>query len=65
LTETIDVAGADAPIERKVRAVPGGLHVWLDGSDEVTVRIGIGPEPEPEPEPPAKSKAGPKAKEKT
>jgi YbbR domain-containing protein len=50
LTETIDVAGADAPLEKKVRAIPGGLHVWLDGEKEVTVRIAIVPEPAPEPE---------------
>jgi YbbR domain-containing protein len=49
LTETIDVAGASAPIERKVKAAPGGLHVWLDGPAEVTVRIAVVPEPPPEP----------------
>ena len=54
LTETIDVAGADAPLERKVHATPGGLHVWLDGGNEVTVRIDVLPTPEPEP--PAKAK---------
>jgi YbbR domain-containing protein len=49
LTETIDVAGASEPFEKKVRATPGGLHVWMDGANEVTVRIGITPAPEPEP----------------
>jgi YbbR domain-containing protein len=49
LTETIDVTGANAPLERKVKAAPGGLHVWLDGPTEVTVRIEILPEPPPEP----------------
>jgi len=48
LTETIDVAGAVAPLEKKVRATPGGLHVWLDGANEVTVRIDVAPIPEPE-----------------
>jgi YbbR domain-containing protein len=65
LTETIDVSGADAPLERKVRALPGGLHVWLDGAEEVTVRIDVAPIPPPEPAPPApKGKAKPKGKEK-
>jgi YbbR domain-containing protein len=50
LTETIDVAGASAPLEKKVRAIPGGLHVWLDGEKEVTVQIAIVPEAAPEPE---------------
>jgi YbbR domain-containing protein len=49
LTETIDVTGANAPLERKVKAAPGGLHVWLDGPTEVTVRVAIVPEPVPEP----------------
>jgi YbbR domain-containing protein len=58
LTETIDVTGANAPLERKVKAAPGGLHVWLDGPGEVTVRVAIVPVP-PEPAaavPPAKRK---------
>jgi YbbR domain-containing protein len=52
LTETIDLTGANAPLERTVRALPGGLHVWLDGAEEVSVRIEIVPQPEPEPEAP-------------
>jgi YbbR domain-containing protein len=48
LTETIDLTGAVLPIERKVRVLPGGLHVWLDGADQVTVRIDVVPIPEPE-----------------
>ena len=59
LTETIDVAGANAPLERKVHATPGGLHVWLDGGNEVTVRIEILATPEPPP--PAKAKRKGKA----
>jgi len=61
LTETIDVAGANAPLEKKVRATPGGLHVWMDGENEVTVRIAIVPAPEPE----ATAPATPKRKAKT
>ena len=60
LTETIDVAGANAPLERKVHATPGGLHVWLDGGNEVTVRIEILATPEP-PAPPAQAKRKGKA----
>ena len=56
LTETIDVAGADAPIEKKVHATPGGLHIWLDGGNEVTVRIEVAPVPSPEAQAPVKSK---------
>ena len=61
LTETIDVTGANAPLERKVHALPGGLHVWLDGTEEVSVRIEIVPEPAPAPEAPkGKSRRKPK-----
>src|SRR4029453_1612791 len=56
LTETIDVAGATPPLEKKVKTTPGGLHVRFDGGNEVTVRIDIVPIA-PEPEPPAKSKS--------
>jgi len=52
LTETIDVAGANEGLEKKVRAMPGGLHVWLDGDAMVTVRIPIVPIPEVAPPPP-------------
>jgi YbbR domain-containing protein len=57
LTETIDVADANAALEKKVRAIPGGLHVWLDGDEVVTVSIAIVPVPTTEaapPEPPAR-----------
>ncbi len=47
LTETIDLTGATAPLERKARVLPGGLHVWLDGADEVTVRVDVVPISEP------------------
>ena len=52
LTETIDVADARETLEKKVRAMPGGLHVWLDGDEAVTVRIEILPVPVPVLEPP-------------
>ena len=56
LTETIDVAGASAPIDKKVKAMPGGLHVRFDGGSEVTVHIPVVPLPPPEPEPKAKGR---------
>jgi YbbR domain-containing protein len=59
LTETIDLTGANASFERTVRALPGGLHVWLDGAEEVSVRIEIAPQPELEA---PKGKAGGKEK---
>ena len=59
LTETIDVTGANAPLERKVHALPGGLHVWLDGTEEVSVHIEIVPAPAPE-APKGKSRRKPK-----
>lgn len=64
LTETIDVAGTNAPLEKKVRTTPGGLHVWLDGENEVTVRIEILPVPVPVPPPDAPAKAKTKRKGK-
>ena len=54
LTETIDVGGANASFEKTVRAMPGGLHVWLDGDEMVAVRIEIAPVPEPETPPPVR-----------
>jgi YbbR domain-containing protein len=45
LTETIDLTGASVPLVRKARVLPGGLHVWLDGADEVTVRVEVLPIP--------------------
>jgi YbbR domain-containing protein len=51
LTETIDLSGANAPFERRVNALPGGLHVWLDGPGEVSIKVDVAPEPPPEPEP--------------
>lgn len=60
LTETIDVAGANAALEKKVKAMPGGLHVRLDGESEVLVQIPIVPVPEPE----SPAPAGPKRKVK-
>jgi YbbR domain-containing protein len=62
LTETIDVAGANSTIERKVKAMPGGLHVRIDGDPEVTVRIPIQPA---EPEEAATSPATPRRRSRS
>ena len=49
LTETIDVTGATATIERTVGAVALGQHAWLAPNQEIRVRAEILPEPLPEP----------------
>ena len=43
VTETIDVAGLQAPIDREVRLSLGGGHVWMEESRPVRVRIPIEP----------------------
>jgi YbbR domain-containing protein len=53
LTETIDVTGAQAPIERKVRVSLRGRNVWIDDGGDITVRVDVAPE-----EPPAEEKTG-------
>jgi YbbR domain-containing protein len=41
VTETIDVAGATAPIEKEVRVLTGAGHVWADQPRSVKVRVAI------------------------
>jgi YbbR domain-containing protein len=41
VTETIDVSGVEAPVEREVRLSLGNGHVWLEENQPVTVRIPI------------------------
>ena len=43
VTETIDVSGLDAPVERAVRLSLRSDHVWMEESQNVTVRIPIEP----------------------
>ena len=43
VTETIDVAGLQTPIDREVRLSLGGGHVWMEESQPVRVRIPIEP----------------------
>jgi YbbR domain-containing protein len=59
-TETIDVSGATASVEKEVRVSAGPGHVWPDAPGVVTVRVVVEEEPpEPPPAPPA-PKAEPK-----
>ncbi len=41
VTETIDVSGEDAPLEREVRLSLGSGHIWMEENQPVTVRIPI------------------------
>jgi YbbR domain-containing protein len=41
VTETIQVAGLDAPLEREARLSLGSEHVWMEESRPVTVRISV------------------------
>lgn len=43
VTETVDVSGLDAPVERQVKLSLGGDHVWMEKDEPVTLRIGIEP----------------------
>jgi YbbR domain-containing protein len=43
VTETIDVTGLDAPLEREVRLSLRNDHVWMEESQTVIVRIPIEP----------------------
>jgi len=48
VTETIDVAGLAASVERQVRLSLGSDHVWREEQGTVTVRIQVDPEPSPD-----------------
>jgi YbbR domain-containing protein len=48
VTETIDVGGLEAPVERQVKLSLGSDHVWMEDDALVTVRIGIEPVAPPE-----------------
>jgi YbbR domain-containing protein len=48
MTETVDLTGARAPVERTVRPAVVGRHVWLDGRGEVRIRVEVAPENEVE-----------------
>jgi hypothetical protein len=53
-TETIEVAGLTAPVERDVRLSLGNSeHVWPEETGSVKVRVEVAPIPQPpEEEPP-------------
>jgi YbbR domain-containing protein len=58
-TETIDVNGATAPLEKEVRIATGAGHVWAESPQVVKVRVAvemIPPEPPPPPPPDPKAK---------
>ena len=42
-TETIDVNGLEAPLDREVKLSLGSDHVWMEEDEPVRVRIGIEP----------------------
>ena len=48
VTETIDVAGLAASVEREVRLSLGSDHVWREEQGTVTVRIEVEAEPKPD-----------------
>jgi YbbR domain-containing protein len=56
-TETLDVTGANLPVERSVKVVAVGPNAWLNPGQEVRVRVDVQPAPPPEPEKPAKRRA--------
>lgn len=68
VTDTIDVSGADTPVERETRVLLGGAHVWLEDPATVRVRVQITPKPLPppaaEPAPAAKRPAPPSGRQK-
>jgi YbbR domain-containing protein len=44
LTETVDISGATAPVQRKVRLALSGKHIWLDDSNQpITVIVQVVP----------------------
>jgi len=48
-TETIDVSGQSAPLERDSRVVLGVNHVWIEDAPAVKVRVEIQAKPPPPP----------------
>lgn len=60
VTETIDVTGATAPIEKEVRVSPGAGHLRAEDPGIVMVRVAVEAEPLP-PAPPAPPEASPPA----
>lgn len=50
LTETVDVSGASASVERTVSAAALGQYAWLEPNEELKVRVEVLPAPPQEPE---------------
>jgi YbbR domain-containing protein len=49
LTETVDVTGAMAPLERRVRPSLRGRNVWVEETEAIDVRVDVAPQPEERP----------------
>jgi len=47
MTETVDVTGLSAPLEREVRLSLGVEHIWVEDDKPVKLRIGVDPIPDP------------------
>lgn len=45
LTEVVDITGAQASIQRRAKLMTTGRHSWLNGVEEIEVRIQIVPQP--------------------
>lgn len=43
VTEPIDLAGVTDTVEREVRLLSGGQHVWIEQNDPVVVRVDVEP----------------------
>jgi YbbR domain-containing protein len=48
-TESIDITGQTAPLDRDTRVVLGVNHVWIEDAPSVKVRVEIQPKPPPPP----------------
>lgn len=43
VTEKMDIAGAQGPIQRRLKLALNGRHIWLDGIEEIEVRVDVVP----------------------
>ena len=46
MTETVDVTGLSAPLERDVRLSLGVDHIWLEDDKPIKLRIRVDPIPD-------------------
>jgi len=47
MTETVDVAGLNQPLEREVRLLLGVDHIWVEAGKPIKLRIRVDPIPAP------------------